>query len=417
MRKSVELGLRLSELREKQSELRSKINAAKDGDDTSTLRTDAVNLDKQIVSVEKEYREAVKSEEDKSTVVTVDTQQRELRDMRQRCNFGRIIQHIGQRQSLDGVEAELLADCRPGHFPIDLFDVGPDPRETRAVTSPPNLGATDNQPIDRTVLPTIPVVFAASAFGAFGGTVRGMGPGQLTQPKLASGPTPAKLAKGTGVTQANATYGTTISRAPERGLVVQVAMAVEDLAVYPDLDRDLRSVTMAALSDGLDNYVFANATSDLFTQATDVTAESNTLTWASYITLVSALVDGDKHVRGYGDIRMLLGTATFAKLAATFPTAGDNSMSLWDWVRGHLAASVVSSRVPAAASNAQKALIHLTGQGLPPYLPTWGGIETVVDPYTNAGKGEMLITYTLLSADPVIPYGTDQVKELHPKIA
>lgn len=417
MRKSVELGLKLSELREKQSELRSKINAAKDGDDTSTLRADAVNIDNQIIGVEKEYREAVKSEEDKSTVVTVDTQQRELRDMRQRCNFGRIVQLIGQRQPLDGVEAELLSGLPPNHFPIDLFDVGPDPRETRAVTSPPNLGATDNQPIDRTVLPTIPVVFAQAAWGAVGGTVRGMGPGQLTHPKISTAPTPAKLAKGAAVTQGNAAYGTTISRQPERGLVVQVAMAVEDLAVYPDLDRDLRSVTQMALSDGLDKYVFSDATSDVFTQATDVSAESNTLTWATYIPLVAALVDGDMHARGLGDLRMLLGKDTFAKLVATFPTEGDNTRSLWDWARANLGSVVISSRVPAAASSAQKALVHRTGQMHPPYLPTWGGVEVVVDPYTNAGKGEVLITYTLLTADPVIPYGTDQVKELHPKIA
>ena len=57
----------------------------------------------------------------------------------------------------------------------------------------------------------------------------------------------------------------------------------------------------------------------------------------------------------------------------------------------------VSSHIPAVASNRQNALIRL-GSRRDYVAPIWDGIEVIVDPYSQAKAGEIVITGVMLYA-------------------
>ena len=90
-------------------------------------------------------------------------------------------------------------------------------------------------------------------------------------------------------------------------------------------------------------------------------------------------------------------------------------MSLFDYLAGKLALLRVSTRVPAAANSGQKGIAVLGAQGQPITVPVWKGVEFIVDPYSQAAKGQRVITAVTLVGSPFIPYGTSQVVEIHPK--
>ena len=127
----------------------------------------------------------------------------------------------------------------------------------------------------------------------------------------------------------------------------------------------------------------------------------------------AALVDG-RHANGWGDLQALVGVNTFAKYAALFMSNGD--VSLADYLAGKLGMLRVSTRVPALASMAQKGIVVRSAQAQPITVPIWKGVELIVDPYTQAAKGQRVITAVTLVGSPFIPYGTAQAVEVHPTL-
>ncbi len=50
-------------------------------------------------------------------------------------------------------------------------------------------------------------------------------------------------------------------------------------------------------------------------------------------------------------------------------------------------------------------------------VPVWKGMELIGDPYTNAAKGQRIVTAVMLAGSPFVPYSTSQVVEIHPKLS
>ena len=96
----------------------------------------------------------------------------------------------------------------------------------------------------------------------------------------------------------------------------------------PSMESDLRGAISGAIANSLDSQIISGSgaspnLSGLIHQATDVAAESNEATFANTVALLAGEVDG-KHANSWADLRVLIGTATFAKLASLFvisPTA------------------------------------------------------------------------------------------------
>ena len=82
-----------------------------------------------------------------------------------------------------------------------------------------------------------------------------------------------------------------------------------------------------------------------------------------------------------------------------------------------MAGIVVSSRAPSVASMAQKGIVVRQRGSQIVEVPTWQGIDLIRDEFTEAKKGQIILTAFMLVGDPHAPYSTDTLIEVHPKVA
>ena len=63
-----------------------------------------------------------------------------------------------------------------------------------------------------------------------------------------------------------------------------------------------------------------------------------------------------------------------------------------------------SRRIGAAVSNIQQAIVRRDNPGgdRVAVMPVWEGLELIRDPYTSAGKGEVVVTGVMLVGDVVL---------------
>ena len=209
------------------------------------------------------------------------------------------------------------------------------------------------------------------------------------------------------------------ARTPKR-LGAQFEVAVEDEALYGSLGTDLDREASNAVDNVLDvNIINGGGGAELdglFGVATDVSAEGTKATFPSGLALFAALVDS-RFATGWQDIRAIVGSDTFSLFASLMASGSDTS--LYDYLAARLGSGLmVSARVPAKNAMAQKVLAVRTANA-PITVDIWGnsmGIR-IDDPYSAAGSGKRIVTLSLLVGSPFVPHGTDQVLELHPKIA
>lgn len=408
MTKKKKLLVRLSEVRERLAAI------SNEDEVTDELRTEAKELRTEMADLETKYQAALASEPDdggETRETTEDAETRERRELRGKARVADFIASALTGQGVTGASAEYAeAVGVPGQMPLELLEVEAE-TETRAVTPGPSSETVTS------TRPTVPFAFARTDAAALGIAMPSVSPGEAHFPSLSSSPPAGMKAKDAAADSTAAAFALA-KREPGR-LTGQFAIRLEDVALLPTMESDLRAAITAQMANQLDEQVIAGDgaapnLSGLFHQATDVAAAGAAETFATGVSRFAALVDG-LHSNGWNNIRALIGTATFAKYAALFQSNGD--MSLYDYLAGKLGALRVSTRVPAVASNAQKGLVVLGAQGRPITVPVWRAVQFIVDPYTQAGKGQRVVTAVSLIGSPFVPYGNAQVKELHPKLS
>lgn len=352
-----------------------------------------------------------KGEGDGATGDGDDAETREVRKLRGKAKVGHYLAAALTGRPVTGESAEYAAAVGlDGRLPLDLLEA-PEQREARAVTP---------GPADETVTstrPTVPYAFRRTDAAALGVSMPMVSPGEAHFPALTTAPPGGMKAKDAAAAATAAAFSLT-KRTPGR-ITGQFVIRLEDIALFPSMETDLRRAIGGALANALDDQVLTGDGSSpnlsgLFHQATDVNAAANAETFATGVSRVAALVDG-RHANGWGDIRLLLGVDTFEHYAGLFQSNGDTS--LFDYLAGKVGGVRVSARAPAKASNAQKGLAVLSAQGQTVTVPVWSGVELIVDPYTKAAEGQRVVTAVSLVGSPFIPYGTSQVVEIHPKLA
>ena len=376
-------------------------------------QTEMETLTAEVSKCEPELRAALAAEDDKDEVITAtaDPEERERRALRGKAQVGAFVSAALNAKAVSGVEAEFAAsvDCGSlGMIPVSIFDR--DRPEIRAVT--PGVDAQN------TANPTAPYVFersiAASVLGIQFPTVPA---GVANYPVITTAPPSGAVAKDTAAV-ATAAAVRLDSRSPKR-ISGQFEVRIEDLATMPSLENDLRQSLMMSASNAIDEQVIAgNGTAPnltgLFKAAADVAIAGAKETFGTGVSRFASIVDG-QFATSLKNLRAIIGSDTFGLYSSLF--AGNGSMSLADYLMQSLGGFAVSNRVPATASSGQKGLVVLTGGEGPMRVPIWSNMELIVDPYTNAGKGQRIITVTTLVSDPHLPYGVSTVKEVHPKIA
>ena len=413
MTNAQKIQIRLSEVRERLNEV-----SGLEGDAfTAEIRTESETLQTEYRDLESRHRAAIVAEADEAakavTEPTEDSETRERRELRSKARVSDFVSSALSGRPVAGASSEYAdAVGVPGLMPLDLLD-SPEPVEERAVTP---------GPADETVSttrPTVPYAFARTDAASLGISFPMVAPGEAHYPALGTAPPAGPKAADAAASEVAAAF-TLVKRDPKR-ITGSFLIRLEDLALMPSMERDLRMGISGAMADSLDAQVIGGSgaganLSGLIHQATTVAVAGAVETFSTAIVRFAGAVDG-KHANGFGDIRALIGVATFAKYAALFANANKGDISAYDHLKSKLGGLRVSTRLPAVTASGQKAIVVLGAQRQAITVPVWKGVELIVDPYTQAAKGQRVVTAVTLVGSPFIPYGTAQAVELHPKLS
>ena len=357
---------------------------------------------------------AVDTEKKAGEVVTPtgDPEQREKLELRSKTGLADYLRAAAGGTSVTGAAAEYAASLgvpTTGHLPMALFGHTTPTAETRAITPGPAVKGM--------LQPVVPFVFERSAAASLGIMMPSVPMGQVQIPRIETAPPSDTLAKDASA-PATAAAVTLVNQSPKR-IAGSFEVRVEDLAVMPSMESALSESMQGSLSNELDEQTFnggAGELDGLFTQATAVTAATAIETYSTGIKRFAELVDG-RHAYTLKDLRVVVGSKTFALYAGLFANSNKGDLSLFDYLTQMLGSIRVSDRVPGVSSSAQKGVCILSASAEAPKIHVWDAMQIIRDPYSGAGAGKVTLTATALVSPLHIPHGKSQVKEVHPKLS
>ena len=401
------------------SEIRQKLNELSGADElTDEQRAQVDTLTTEFTDVEVRMRAALiaEGEDVEQRFETEDSEARARREIRNKTGLRDYLTAACSGAPVTGAAAEFNAACGVAagdHVPRALFD---DPaRELRQARQRSEFRAVTPGPaVDGPVQPTVPFLFEQAVVSTLNLVYPNVESGAPQIPQITTKPPASVVAKDGAAPATAAAYGLA-SRSPKR-LTGQTEFRVEDLAVHSALDDDLATALQGSLSSSLDEAAFNGAGGDalngLFNQATDVAATGVTDTFGLALAAFAAQVDG-RYARGMGDLRAVIGSATFAAYMALYH-GGSGDMTVFEKLAALMGSLVVSDRMPAVSSGAQKGIVTRNAGAQPIRIYTWGSLQLIRDPYgSNAGAGKVTVTATQLVSDPFIPYGVNQAVEIN----
>ena len=182
---------------------------------------------------------------------------------------------------------------------------------------------------------------------------------------------------------------------PER-LQASFSYRRTDAARFAGLDAALRLALNSGLQERLDQQAINGSDGLLNGTNLDNNNVSATTTFALYLSgLLYGRVDG-RYARTPGDVRMIVGQGTFAHASAAFK--GNNSdESGVERLQEKSGGLRVSAHVPAVSGNKQNSLIRLGQERGAAVQPMWQGVSLVVDEFTRAAYGEIIVHAVLLA--------------------
>lgn len=404
----------------KASEQRQRLNeiAGLDSESlTDEVRAEGDKLTVEYRDTESQLRAAVAAEGDPAETRTAAGETSEDRakiELRNKANVGAFVGACLRNEQLSGAEAEYASamGC-PGLMPLDMLrPSGVEARqreEHRAVTPGQNVPAGTQSPI--------PYVFQETVSARLGVSMPMVPAGVKHYPVLGTAPPAGPKAKDAAADSTAAAF--TLANRTAKRITGQFIVRREDLAVMPDMAESLQGAMGDSMANAFDDQILAgNGTAPnltgLLKLATDVSAAGAVETFATGVARFAEIVDG-RYANGWGDLRACIGVDTFAKYAGLFQSNGD--MSLFDYLMGKLGALIVSKRVPALSGNAQKGLVVRTRGSQIMEVPIWNGVSFIRDEFTKAAEGQVIVTAILLAGDPHLPYTTNTVVEVHPKLS
>ena len=402
------MATRLQKLQLRQSELRSQMGEILDKEDRGDEdRTKLSELSREMRSLEGDLQAALLIEEEpkqetRETGGGEDAESKELDGLLQRAS---ILPYFGEavsQRDVGGVEHEvrqaLLGDeARGGLVPFEMLL--PDGREERVDTATTVAAAARTPGSQASVLQR---VFTKSIAAMNKVSMPMVEVGQANFPVLASGTTAAMVNAGTAHDATAATF-TGFSLDPVR-LSARYVFRYEDVAKLRNYESVLRRDLTATMTDAMDGQIIngdgsAPNVSGFLAELTAPSDPGAATTWNEWLKAHTDQVDG---LNAYmlSDLICTVGQASNSYLETLFRTgAQDNGprASAGEYVASRIGGGMVSSRIPAPASNIQLGLIAKTSYpGRNAVAPIWRAMELIRDPYTRASQGEVALTAIML---------------------
>ena len=402
------MATRLQKLQLRQSELRQQVADLLDKEDREDAdRQKLSELSREMRSLEGDLQAALLIEEEpetetRETGAGEDAESKELDGLLRRASILPYMSEAMSGRDCDGLEHEvragLLGDAaRGGLVPFEMLI---DPELERRADVATTVAAAARTPGSQASV--LQRVFTKSIAAMNKVSMPMVEVGQANFPILQSGTTASNVNAGTAKDAEAATF-TGFSLDPVR-LSARYVFRYEDVAKLRNYEPVLRRDLTATMADAMDAEIIsgdgsAPNVSGFLNELTAPADPSAATTWNDWLQSHTDEVDG---LNSYSlrDLICTIGKASFTYLETLFRTgATDNGprASAQEYVMSRIGGGMVSSRIPAPASNIQLGLIAKTSYpGRNAVAPIWRALELIRDPYTRASQGEVALTAIML---------------------
>lgn len=246
--------------------------------------------------------------------------------------------------------------------------------------------------------PIIDRLFPASVAGRMGAQLEMIDAGLVEWPVVSSSISAAWAATETGDVGGPTAFATTDKpMVPNFNLGVQVKVTRRaQLQVGAALEAAIRRDISGAMEAGIDKAVFRGAGSGGEPDGVMVGSYGITSTdvgemadWATFRSAVVRFMTGNA-AAGPGDVRLLIYPETYDLLDAQLIEG--TAVSEWDRLLKNIPASNIAISSNALADGYKALLTTPAGGVAPIFVGTWGGIDLIRDPYSDAKSGGLRLT-------------------------
>lgn len=393
---SVKIARRQSEIRQTLSGIVGKEIPTED----ETRQMD--ELDREYRSNETRYRAALISEDEERRDAGAELEtrsDREWSDLMAQFEMRQVALALDEGRALSGQTGEIVTELRNrgGYRGV------PVPWEALEVRAGETVASGTPNPL-RTA-PIIERLFSGSVAAQMGGQMVNVGVGEQEYPVATSAVTAGWAASETGNVAGPSAYAT-VDRPlkPDHNLGVQMRITRKTLKQSgTGLEQAVRRDMNGAIEEALDRAVFLGSGADgeptgLFAGASawgiEETAVDAAATWAAIRSEVVGFITGNA-ATGPGSVRGLFRPEIWDTMDGTIWDAG-SGITEWDRMAGKLGAAVLSHNALMAPSGdplESSAILTTNAGGVAPFfVGTWGAIDLIRDPYSDAQSGGLRLT-------------------------
>lgn len=402
MLESVKISRRQSEIRQALAALVGKEKPTED--ETRSMES----LDAEYRSNETRYRAALIAEDQERREAKGELETRSDRDyadLISRFELRQIALHLDEGRALDGATAEVVQELRShgGYRGVPIPWAALERRAGETVAS--------GTPNPMRTMPIIDRIFADSAAVRMGASMVNIDSGLTEYPVTTSSVSAGWAATETG-SVANPTAYQTTDRPlqPNYTLGVQMKITRRTLKQAGDaLEQAVRRDMNGAISEKLDAAVFQGAGSGgepsgvmVGSYGITSTPVADAASWAAFRAAVTRFIVANA-ANGPDAVKLLIRPEIFDFMDGELIT--NTAVSEWDRLTKSIPLQniVMSSNALAAPTGgpptASKALLTTTVNGVPPiFCATWGAIDLIRDPFSDAASGGLRLT-ALATAD------------------
>ncbi len=394
---SVKIARRQSEIRQSLAELVGKDTPSED--ETRSMET----LDREYRQNETRYRAALVAEDGERRDAGAELETRGGRQWAELVagfELRQVALALDEGRSLDGRTAEVVAELRSagGYRGVPVPWAALEVRAGETVAS----GTPD--PIQ--TRPIIDRLFPASVAGAMGAQMIAIDSGAVEWPVVTAS-VAAGWADGETAAVAGPTAFATTDRAlkPEQNLGIQMrvtrkALKQSGIALEDAIRRDMNSAMAVALDKAVFLGTGANGQplgviSGAATYGISATALNAAASWAGFRAAVVRFMTANA-AGSPAAVKLLIRPEVWSALDAALITG--TAVSEWDRLVGNIpAGNVVMSTnalaAPAGSPAESSALLTTAAGGVAPiFVGTWGAVDLIRDPFSDAQSGGLRLT-------------------------
>lgn len=403
--------LQSAQIMKRQSEIRQTLSELAGKDHPTEEETRSMDeLDKEYRTNESRYRASLVAEDEQRRHASEELETREGKEWASLVDKFELRQaalYLDEGRPLDGATAEVVEELRSkeGYRGI------PVPFEALETRAGETIAGGVMDPVS--TRPVIDRLFPNSVAASMGARMINIGSGQVEFPVATSAVSAGWASTETGNVASPTAYQTTDRPLkPNYNLGVQMKLTRRALKQAAGIEDAVRRDMRGAIAAEMDKAVFLGSGASgqplgvIAGQATygiGTTAVDGAATWAAFRAAVATFLT-DNAATGASAVRVLIRPEIWDAMDGTIFDAG-SGITEWDRLEKHVGEVVLSSNAlaePTGTPAASKALLTTNAGGVSPiFVATWGAVDLIRDPYSDAASGGLRLT-ALLTMDVTI---------------